>query len=61
MSGEPNSKFELPSYYQIISLCSNCGWRGLMKYDKGCQVPKFDYCPLCNCREVRKSYDPQAS
>lgn len=40
------------SYY-VGAGCSNCGWRGKLRIEKGRRAPWTNTCPSCACPTVR--------
>lgn len=42
-------------YYRATYECSNCGWRGSIRFKKGTTAPLKDTCPQCLCFKAEKA------
>ncbi len=49
------TKYPTPATYAVPYNCSNCGWSGNLRVDKGTTAPGTRYCPICECNTAKKS------
>ncbi len=49
------TKYPTPATYAVPYNCSNCGWSGNLRVNKGTTAPGTRYCPICGCNTAKKS------